>query len=208
MKKLLILLAFTVLLSACVPNQNTPNTPVVSSESKTIATPTYGSGKHVVEIFADFQCPACISFAKNIGPIFEWYAEKWQLKIIYRQFPLTQIHKNAYRDALAALCAADQGKYMDYKKALYAFEETKAWATVTDNDRVNTAKGAGLDGVALQSCLEAEVFKSQVDADMTYGESLKILWTPTVILDGRTLDFGVFQDVDMLVKFLDRVVNE
>jgi hypothetical protein len=47
------------------------------------------------------------------------------------------MHKNAERDALAALCSSEQGKYMGYKKALYALEESKSGAKVSDEDRVN-----------------------------------------------------------------------
>jgi hypothetical protein len=58
------------------------------------------------------------------------------LKITYTQFPLTGMHKNAYRDAMAALCGAEQGKYMETKKALYALETEKKEAKVSDADRV------------------------------------------------------------------------
>jgi protein-disulfide isomerase len=59
-----------------------------------VATPTYGSGKMQVEIFADFQCPACIAYNDSVMPIFEEYAAAGKLTITYRQFPL-QMHKNA-----------------------------------------------------------------------------------------------------------------
>lgn len=81
----------------------TPTKPTISlkqSSSTTVtngmvATPTYGSGKMQVEIFADFQCPACISYNETIQPIFEEYAGAGKLTIVFRQFPLSNIHKNA-----------------------------------------------------------------------------------------------------------------
>jgi len=91
-------------LSACTATTNTTDTnktptPVTTTptvkENHTVATPTFGSGKTQVEIFADFQCPACIVFSENVGPIFEEYAASGKLTITYRQYPLTQIHKNA-----------------------------------------------------------------------------------------------------------------
>jgi protein-disulfide isomerase len=127
MKQIIILIAFLSILSSCTtpiegnkwwetPQSNIGIEQVVSAENATVPTPTYWSGKHTIEIFADFQCPACIYFAENVGLAIEWFAEKWQVKIIYRQYPLVSIHKNAQRDALAALCAQEQGKYMEYKK--------------------------------------------------------------------------------------------
>lgn len=89
-------------LSACTATTNTTDTnkaptPTTSTtkENRTVATPTFGSGKTQVEIFADFQCPACIVFSENIGPIFEEYAASGKLVVTYRQYPLTQMHKNA-----------------------------------------------------------------------------------------------------------------
>jgi len=125
MLKYLFLFLSLGFLASCTMN-STNTSPSVSSESKTIESPRQGSGKHELMIFADFQCPACIAFSKNAAPIFEEYANSGKLTIIYKQFPLTQIHKNAFGDAAAALCAAEQGKYIPYKKALYALEEQKA----------------------------------------------------------------------------------
>jgi protein-disulfide isomerase len=207
MKNIFFALFLVFTLSACT-SQDTWTKPIVSSESRTVATPTFGSGKHVVELFADFQCPACINFAKTIAPIIEWYAEKWQLTIVYRQFPLNSIHKNANRDAIAALCAQEQEKYLDYKKALYALEETKAGASVSDEDRVNAAKDAGLDATWMQACLATDRYQAQVESDVAYGNSIRVEGTPSVFLDGKKLDFTVFRDTEMFTKFLDRVVSE
>ncbi len=70
--------------------------------------PTYGSGKHEMVMFADFQCPACIAASKSVMPVFENYAKEGYLHITYKQYPLTGMHKNAERDALAALCVSSQ----------------------------------------------------------------------------------------------------
>jgi protein-disulfide isomerase len=92
---------------------------------KSIPSPTYGTGKHMITIYADFQCPACIAYSRSVGGLLESYAASGKVTITYKQFPLTGIHQNAYRDAIAGLCAAEQGKYMEYKKTLYSLEEEK-----------------------------------------------------------------------------------
>lgn len=145
---------------------------------------------------------------KTIAPILESYAEKWQLQIIYRQFPLTQIHANAYRDAIAALCGAEQGKYYEYKQTLYALEEKKSGAKVSDTDRIEAGKAAGLDETKLTMCLASDAYKAQVDADIARWDAMKVSGTPTLYLDGKKLDLSVFRDLDMLTKFLDQVVAE
>lgn len=182
-------------------------TKTVSSESRTIPTPTYGKGNHTIEIFADFQCPACINFQNTVGWILESYAASGKVVLQYRQYPLTSIHKNASRDALAALCGAEQGKYMEIKKALYALEEQKSGATVSDDERVEIAVSAGLDGASMKACLESDRYLGQIESDIARGDSLGVQGTPTIFLDGKKLDLGVvFRDLDMGKKWLDSVL--
>lgn len=107
MKIFLPIVLFVSLLSSC--SMTPGSTPVVQNpptENRTIATPTYGTGKTQVTIFADFQCPACIATNESLFPILEGYAASGRLTITYRQFPLS-MHKNAKGDAIAALCSAE-----------------------------------------------------------------------------------------------------
>ena len=113
MKLAISLIASLLILTSCTLGSTptpsgtgttyTPTKPTVSLKQSSlttitngmIATPTYGSGKMQVEIFADFQCPACMSYNETIQPIFEEYASQGKLTIVFRQFPLSNIHKNA-----------------------------------------------------------------------------------------------------------------
>ena len=140
MKIISLILSFSLLLASCTytsstndakntSTNTTVNTNTSTSPALRTPSPTYGSGNHELVVFADFQCPACIASSKSIMPVFENYAKNGYLRITYKQFPLTGMHKNAERDALAALCVASQGKgadtYMEYKKALYEMEDAK-----------------------------------------------------------------------------------
>ncbi len=205
MMKYLMILSLVFLASCTTPttptNTTTPVTPQVM-----IPSPTLGSWKHTLTIFADFQCPACIAFAKIVGPIFEDYANRGHLVITYKQFPLTSIHPNAERDAVAALCSAEQGKYMDYKKALYALEERKWGAKVSDADRIEAAKWI-LDEAKLAECLKTDKYLPQVRAEMAEGDALWVNGTPTVMLDGKKLDPAIYRDPTALKTILDRLLE-
>jgi protein-disulfide isomerase len=109
---------------------------------------------------------------------------------------------------MAALCGAEQGKYREYKSALYALEERKSGAKVSDADRILAAKEAGLDDTQVASCLQSDAYKAQVESDIAYGDALRVNSTPTLFLDGKKLDLSIFRDVGMLTKFLDQVVAQ
>lgn len=201
----IILITSLLFLASCVSTQTpTGNTPPPSTgtEVRTVATPTYGSGRTQVEIFADFQCGACISFNETIHPIFEEYAASGRLMITYRQFPLAS-HKNAKWDAIAALCAAEQGKYMGYKKWLYAMEKTKAGKLATDADRVTLAKEKGLDEAKFSQCLSSRAYEKQVESDIALWDSKWVSGTPTIYLDGIKVDMSLFRDLAGLRSFLE-----
>ena len=201
-----ILLISVLFLASCTANTN-PTKPSVtkptSTETRTIATPTYGTGKMQVEVFADFQCPACIASNESLMPIFEEYAASGKLMITYRQFPLTSIHKNAKWDAIAALCSAEGGKYMEYKTVLYGLEKAKASKSVTDSERVALAKWIGLDEAKFAACLSSRAFEKQVESDMTYGNLKGVNGTPTIFLDGIKLDMSLFKDLNGFRTFLE-----
>lgn len=152
--RILLIVASLLFLASCTVGNTDTKSPGVSggmtqsliSKSdtynpelqKTLPSPVYGSGRHDITIYADFQCPACISFSDGLGSLLESYAASGMTTLTFKQFPLTTIHVNAYRDAIAGLCAAEQDMYMPAKKALYAMEKAKAGAKVTDAERIST----------------------------------------------------------------------
>lgn len=218
MRILLVLLSLAALTSCTTSTNTGTSTPTgtvksqISSEKyspelqKTIPSPTYGSGKHDVTVYADFQCPACLNFSQWLGKVFESYADAWKITITYKQFPLTSIHKNAYRDAIAALCSAEQGKYNQAKDAIYMLESQKKGATVTDAERVTVLSSVWLDAAALTQCLADNRYAKQVDEEVIAGDRAGVSGTPTVMLNGTRLDLGVvFADAEKGKAFLDRV---
>ena len=98
---------------------------------------------------------------------------------------------------------------MEMKRALYALEQKKSGASVSDDERVEMAASAGLDGASMKACLESDRYSAQVDADIARGDALGVQGTPTIFLDGKKLDLGVvFRDLDMGKKWLDSVLSK
>ncbi len=171
-----------------------------------IDAPTYGSGNHTIEYFGDFQCPACIRFSHAFLPILEEFASSGKLIIVYKQFPLVSMHKNAYRDSIAALCSAEQGQYLPYKKALIALEEAKRGATVSDSERVEAMKWLSIDETKFSQCLSTDKYASSVDRDIADGDAKRVNGTPTLILDGTKLDLSIFRDENMFREQIGRIL--
>lgn len=185
MKRIITILLASITMFALA---SCAKTPIVS---KDIESPFFWSktAKVQLEIFSDFQCPACITFHNLIGKKLESdYIKTGKIGYTFRNFPLP-FHKNAPDDALAAMCAHAQGKFSEYSDKMYALEEQKAGLRVEDSERVTIATDLGLDAKAFQTCITEGHYINKVATDWAEAEKRGVPGTPTVFLNGTQMDF-------------------
>jgi len=131
--------------------------------------------------FADFQCPYCKQHAETTKPVLdEQYVDAGKLLHVFKHFPLTQIHPAAPNAAVAAECAAEQGKFWEMYDLLFAEQAT--WS-VEDPDAalVTLAEQLDLDIDAFGACVIDPVIAERVDSDLQDGASI-ISSTPSFII--------------------------
>src|SRR5262245_1413166 len=76
---------------------------------------------------ADFQCPACRQFTLTTFPVIDRnYIQTGKVRWVFVNFPLTEIHKNAFAAAQVAMCAARQNRFWPMHDLLY--QQQPAWA--------------------------------------------------------------------------------
>ena len=71
--------------------------------------------------FSDFECPFCYGLYPTLKLIERNYPE--QVRIVYRQFPLTTIHPRAQKAAEASLCAHDQGRFWEMHDSMFGLQK-------------------------------------------------------------------------------------
>ncbi len=124
--------------------------------------------------FGDYQCPFCLKlFEETEGKLREEFVKTGELKMVYRDFPLDQIHPFARPSAEAAECARDQGKYWTYHDAL--FEKQKELASL---DFTILAGELGLDTAQFKSCVDTRKYKDEVEKDYQDGIAAGVTGTP------------------------------
>ena len=70
--------------------------------------------------FSDYQCPFCRRFFEQTLPALKSkYIDAGQLRYVFRDFPLDQIHPQARQAAESVHCAAEQGKYWEMHDLLF-----------------------------------------------------------------------------------------
>lgn len=133
--------------------------------------------------FSDFECPYCGTFFATLERIEEEYGDR--IRIVYRQFPLRQIHPNAQKAAEASLCAEEQGKFWELHDLMFQEQDSLDVASLEDK-----AARLGMDTEAFASCLASGRHAEQVQEDVDAGASIGVTGTPALFVNGRPVEGG------------------
>jgi protein-disulfide isomerase len=131
--------------------------------------------------FSDFQCPYCTRFRdETLGLLLEEYGN--QVRFVYRDYPLTQIHPQALGAHIAAECAAQQDMFWEMHDIIFDNQSQ------IDADSLRVYAGdIGLDLNAFDDCFEDEATLEEVMADISEGQSYGVRGTPTFFINGMPL---------------------
>jgi protein-disulfide isomerase len=111
-----------------------------------------------------------------------------RLRVVFKEFPLVNIHDWALTGAIAAQCVyqLDPSKYVDFRSAVY-----KDQASITaDHARdmlLHIAAQTGVDNLKLAACIDSRDSLSRVDANTYEANALGVAQTPTSFINGRIL---------------------
>jgi protein-disulfide isomerase len=137
----------------------------------------------VLEEYGDFQCPPCGALYPLMKKIEGEYGTR--LRVVFREFPLAKIHKNALDAARAAEAAGLQGRFWEMHDMIY--EKQGNWNVMPDARPVfqEFARELKLDLDRFNSDMDSLQVNSRISADMSRGDSLGVKGTPTIFLNGQ-----------------------
>jgi protein-disulfide isomerase len=128
--------------------------------------------------FSDFQCPFCGRFEPVVSQVMAEYPR--QVRLIYRNYPLTTMHPDAQKAAEGAQCARDQGKFWEMHDLLFAEQTSLSVDALKEK-----ARRLGLDTTAFNDCLDSGKARETIAADVRVGDELGITGTPASFVNGR-----------------------
>lgn len=182
----LILLVLTLFNTYSIYANHTP-TNISSTTTTTVSklqissgdTPPRGPANAKVTIieFSDFECPYCASAEPLIQQILNSYPN--DVKLYYRNFPLTQLHPDAMNAAMSAECANEQGKFWEMHDKLFANQQALGVINLKQY-----AKDVGLDTAQFNTCLDSNKYQSQITKDTQDGLAAGVGGTPSFFVDG------------------------
>jgi protein-disulfide isomerase len=132
----------------------------------------------VMVAFSDFQCPFCATADKSVKQFMAKHKDK--VTLVYKYFPLTQIHPEALPAARAAWAANKQGKFWEYHDALYTNQ-----AKLGEAFYLETATSLKLDLTKFNA--DRKIADNAIVEDFKLGRKIGIDGTPTFIINGEVV---------------------
>jgi len=156
-----------------------------------------------IEEFADFQCPTCAYMHPKVKEVRAAFGDR--VRIIFRQFPLTQTHPYAYDAACATEAAGAQGKFWDMQNMIFTNQQT--WANSQDARKIflEYAKTLGLDVAKFADDMMGLTVKNKVDGDIQRGRAVSVSSTPAFYINSKPLGGNLDSLQSEVEKELQRV---
>ena len=143
-------------------------------------------GRVTLVEFGDLQCPACGAYEPIVRQLVK--DNPTTLKVIFRHFPLVQIHSNALLAAKASEAAGLQGKFWEMHDILY--DNQKQWSEGLNAREfiMEYAKTIGLDTTKFATDIENKDIEAKILAQYQERNKLGVQGTPTFFLNGKMIE--------------------
>ena len=165
--------------------------------------PEPGNSPIEIIIYTDFQCGACAKLNSEIEPeMRRLYVSTGKANIEVRLLAVLGI--DSLHAAEAALCAADQGRFLEYQDALFDAWRKKDADAYSTEELVKLAKSVGIDEEMLRRCLESESKSTELEKNMSMARADGVRVLPAVIIDGTKLEG--YKPLDTYIQVIERAL--
>lgn len=144
------------------------------------------TGVPTVEIWQDYQCPACRSFEEAYD---HYLAQTIQNKVATVSYhPLSFLGNESVLLANAAACIADEGKYLPFQSYVYRNQATENSGKWTVKEILKAGKAVGANSSTFKNCVEKNSKAQFIKSVSQFGSTSKIDRTPTVVVNGKVIN--------------------
>jgi protein-disulfide isomerase len=168
-----------------IPIRPTPPELVAADDPRALAT---ADAPVTIEVWSDFQCPACGLWARTIEPdVVEELVRPGTARLVYRDMAFIDGGDpggESQQSAAAARCAGEQAAFWPYHDYLYENQNDEN-AGAFSRDRLDLiASTLGLDMEAFGACLDGGAAVQAVAAETAQGREAGVRSTPTLAVNG------------------------
>jgi protein-disulfide isomerase len=170
--------------------QNREVTQLLENNRKEVETPFASAvagnpkGDVSVVVFFDYACPYCRQGHKDVARL---AAEDKGLRVVFRDFPV--LSPASDEAAMAALSAAQQGKYSRFHDAMFDNP-----GKVSHERTVAMVRTAGLNELQTAKDLQSPALKAEIKKNLELGRALGLTGTPSYVIGNEILSGAVGYD--------------
>jgi protein-disulfide isomerase len=144
------------------------------------------TGVPFIEIYEDFQCPACARFESISGEYIEELITTKKAKVAFHT--LSFLGGESQIAANAAACSADEGKFLQLHKTLFANQPSENSGAWTSSYFSTLGLGLGISSPEYDKCISGNKYKGWVNNVADEGAKRNINSTPTILINGKEID--------------------
>lgn len=147
--------------------------------------------------YGDYECPYCGQAYPLLKAVQQALGDR--LRLVFRNFPIGELHPHAWRAAQFAEAAAEIGRFWEAHDVLYEHQ-----GALTDEDLFAYGHRLQLDPVALRSAFDGRL-DARIQRDFLGGVRSGVSGTPTLFINGLRYDGP--RDYDSLVSLLEDMAS-
>jgi protein-disulfide isomerase len=160
-----------------------------------------------IEVFEDFQCPACLNYSKEIEPlVLKELVDTGKASYVFRHFPFLDggdLKGESHQAANASMCANEQGRFWEYKVTVFDNWVGENVGSYSDKNLAAFAESLNLDMDAFNACFTENRYKDLIETDIKDSQVMGVQGTPSVFVNGTLLTPGYipsFEDIKNAVE--------
>ena len=164
-----------------------------------------------IEVFEDFQCPACVRFTQDIEPlVISQLVETGKAYYVFHNYPFLDRNsttKESQDSANASLCANEQGKFWEYHDTLFANWNGENEGNLSKDRLIQFASVVELNADDFAACVNENRYADDVQASFDLGNSMGVSGTPSVFVNGQQIAPGYipsFEDIAAAVEAVQK----
>jgi protein-disulfide isomerase len=162
----------------------------------------------VMEIFSDFQCPACKTlYTATNSKLMDNYVSVGKVYLIHRDFPLS-MHAYSRVAARYGRAAAQIGKFEPVEQVL--FQNQEKWEQNGDVDGTVATVLSAADLAKVRALVKGGTLDAVIDKDFALGQMYRVNQTPTTVFHckGQTYPYPGVMSYEILKQFLDQLLSQ
>ena len=147
----------------------------------------------VIVEYGDYQCPYCGAAYPVLKELMKEFGS--QIKFVFRNFPLSEMHQYARAAAIAAEADNLQGKFWEMHDAIYENQRD-----LNENLLMKLAEQLKLNIPQFEKDLESTELADKVDSDFESGIMSGVNGTPSFFVNGKKFDGGAENLLELVRK--------